>query len=87
MDIDVHEIEDRIKGQFSLGHATLFWEDESGEYAETVASLDLDGGAILDATGAELHASGRSFASDLPIILLSIVRVQSRVFRMTFYTT
>lgn len=54
MDIDVHEIEDRIRGQFSLGHATLFWEDESGEYAEIVTSLDLGNGTILDATGTEL---------------------------------
>ncbi|MGN8751205.1 BREX-1 system phosphatase PglZ type A [Collinsella sp. HCP3S3_D1] len=73
MDIDVHEIEDRIKGQFSLGHATLFWEDESGEYAETVASLDLDGGAILDATGAEL-ACKRTILRERPAHNLVVYR-------------
>lgn len=73
MDIDVHEIEDRIKGQFSLGHATLFWEDESGEYAETVASLDLDGGAILDATGAEL-ACKRTILRERPAHDLVVYR-------------
>lgn len=73
MDTDVHEIEDRIKGQFSLGHATLFWEDESGEYAETVASLDLDGGAILDATGAEL-ACKRTILRERPAHDLVVYR-------------
>ncbi|WP_303868388.1 BREX-1 system phosphatase PglZ type A [Senegalimassilia anaerobia] len=54
MDIDTHEIENRIKGQFSLGYAMLFWEDELGEYAEVIDSLELGEGAIIDATGAEL---------------------------------
>ena len=54
MDIDTHEIENRIKGQFSLGHAMLFWEDEPGEYAEIIGSLELGEGTIVDVTGAEL---------------------------------
>lgn len=66
MDIDTHEIEDRIKGQFDLGHATLFWEDEPGEYAEIVDALDLGSGAIVDVTGASFPANGRSFANGRP---------------------
>lgn len=54
MDIDIREIEDRIKDQFNLGHATLFWEDEPDEYAEIVSNIDLGDGTIIDVTGAEL---------------------------------
>ena len=66
MDIDTHEIEDRIKGQFDLGHATLFWEDEPGEYAEIVDALDLGSGAIVDVTGAEL-SSKRAILRERPV--------------------
>ena len=73
MDIDTHEIEDRIKGQFDLGHATLFWEDEPGEYAEIVDALDLGSGAIVDVTGAEL-SSKRTILRERPARSLVIYR-------------
>lgn len=73
MDIDTHEIEDRIKGQFSLGHATLFWEDEPGEYAEVVGSLDLGTGGLIDVTGAEL-ACKRVILRDRPVRELVVYR-------------
>lgn len=65
MDIDIREIEGRIRAQFAQGHPTLFWEDEPGEYAEVVGSLDLGAGALVDATGAEL-ASKRAILRDRP---------------------
>ena len=73
MDIDTHEIEDRIKGQFDLGHATLFWEDEPGEYAEIVDALDLGNGAIVDVTGAELSGK-RTILRERPARSLVIYR-------------
>ena len=54
MDIDISEIEKRIKDQFALGHGTLFWEDEPGEYSEIASSLDLGDGMLVDVTGSEL---------------------------------
>ena len=54
MDIDINEIEDRIKGQFSCGRSMLFWEDEPGEYIELVDSLDLGEGTLVNVTGSEL---------------------------------
>ena len=73
MDIDTHEIEDRVKRQFDLGHTTLFWEDESGEYAEIVDVLDLGNGAIVDVTGAEL-SSKRTILRERPARSLVIYR-------------
>ena len=65
MDIDIIEIEDRIRGQFAQGHHTLFWEDEPGEYAEVVGALDLGAGALMDVSGAEL-ACKRAILRDRP---------------------
>lgn len=56
MDIDISDIKDRIEGHFGLGRRTLFWEDESGEYAEVMGSIELEEGSLINATGAELAA-------------------------------
>lgn len=56
MDIDISEIENRIKEQFARGNHTLFWEDEPGEYVDAAGSLDLGMGVVIDVTGSELSA-------------------------------
>ena len=73
MDIDIKEIEDRIRGQFALGHATLFWEDEAGEYAQATQGLDLGDGALVDVTGAEL-AGKRAILRERPARNLVVYR-------------
>lgn len=65
MDIDISEIKNRIEGHFGLGHRTLFWEDEPGEYAEVVESIELKEGSLVNATGAELAAK-RALLRDRP---------------------
>lgn len=73
MDIDIKEIEGRIQGQFALGHAMLFWEDEAGEYAQATQGLDLGGGALVDVTGAEL-AGKRAILRERPARNLVVYR-------------
>lgn len=73
MNIDTKEIEDRIQGQFAQGHATLFWEDEPGEYAHIVQGLDLGDGALVDVTGAEL-AGKRAVLRERPAHNLVVYR-------------
>lgn len=73
MDIDTHEIEDRIREQFDLGHTTLFWEDEPGEYAAIVSALNLGDSAIIDVTGAELSGK-RVILRDRPARSLMVYR-------------
>ena len=77
MDIDTKEIEDRIRGQFALGHVTLFWEDEAGEYAEAAHGLDLGDGALVDVTGAEL-AGKRTILRERPARNLVVYRADGK---------
>lgn len=54
MDIDITEIEARIRSQFEFGNNVLFWEDEPAEYRDAIASLDIEGCLVIDATRREL---------------------------------
>ena len=55
MDIDIEDIRQRLDERLSAGDDLLFWEDEPGEYRESLTELGLgDGAQIVDTTGREL---------------------------------
>lgn len=57
MNIDVSDIQQRIAERLASGATTLFWEDESGEYREALAGIELGAATgVIDATGRELFA-------------------------------
>lgn len=77
MDIDITEIEGRIRGEFARGHETLFWEDEPGEYAQVVGTLSLGDGSLIDVSGAEL-ACKRAILRDRPSRNIVVYRSGAR---------